>query len=33
MAIETFQKALQEDGGTYSIHKLGEHQHHSKKIK
>ena len=33
IAIEIFQKALQEDGGTYSIHKLGEHQHHSKKIK
>jgi Cu2+-exporting ATPase len=25
--IETFQKALQEDGGTYSIHKPGEHNH------
>jgi Cu2+-exporting ATPase len=25
--IETFQKTLQEDGGTYSIHKPGEHNH------
>ena len=27
MPIETFQKALQQDGGNYSIHKLGDHQH------
>ncbi|MFT6795727.1 MAG: heavy metal translocating P-type ATPase [Maribacter sp.] len=26
ISIETFQKAMIEDGGTYSIHKLGEHQ-------
>jgi len=25
--IETFQEALKNDGGSYSIHKLGEHQH------
>ena len=23
--IETFQKVMQDDGGSYSIHKLGEH--------
>ncbi|WP_370477085.1 heavy metal translocating P-type ATPase [Tamlana flava] len=27
--LETFQKALKEDGGRYSIHKQGEHHHHS----
>ncbi len=27
ISIETFQKALKEDGGTYSIHKSGEHHH------
>ena len=27
--IETFQEALKKDGGTYSIHKQGEHHHHS----
>ncbi|MEL0457282.1 heavy metal translocating P-type ATPase [Flavobacteriaceae bacterium SZ-1-7] len=26
--LETFQKALKEDGGRYSIHKQGEHHHH-----
>lgn len=26
--IETFQKALLDDGGSYSIHNAGEHQHH-----
>jgi Cu2+-exporting ATPase len=26
--LETFQEALIKDGGRYSIHKLGEHQHH-----
>ncbi len=25
--IESFQEALKNDGGRYSIHKLGEHQH------
>ncbi len=25
--IETFQEALKNDGGSYSIHKLGEHHH------
>ncbi|MEZ4802274.1 MAG: heavy metal translocating P-type ATPase [Gelidibacter sp.] len=29
--IETFQKALKNDGGKYSIHNLGEHQHDSGK--
>ncbi|MCB0446081.1 MAG: copper-translocating P-type ATPase, partial [Gelidibacter sp.] len=29
--IETFQKALKNDGGKYSIHNLGEHQHNSEK--
>jgi heavy metal translocating P-type ATPase len=27
--LETFQEALKNDGGKYSIHALGEHQHHS----
>ena len=27
--IETFQEALKADGGRYSIHNQGEHQHHS----
>ena len=27
--IETFQEALKKDGGTYSIHKQGEHHQHS----
>jgi Cu2+-exporting ATPase len=27
--IETFQEALKNDGGSYSIHDQGEHQHHS----
>ncbi|WP_111710038.1 heavy metal translocating P-type ATPase [Lutibacter citreus] len=27
--IEKFQEALQNDGGSYSIHKLGEHHHHT----
>ncbi len=27
--LETFQEALKNDGGKYSIHKLGEHQDHS----
>ncbi|MBU3822061.1 heavy metal translocating P-type ATPase [Flavobacteriaceae bacterium XHP0103] len=26
--IETFQEALKNDGGRYSIHKMGEHRHH-----
>ena len=29
--IETFQQALKNDGGAYSIHKPGEHQHDAKK--
>ena len=29
--IETFQEALKNDGGRYSIHKLGEHHHIDKK--
>jgi heavy metal translocating P-type ATPase len=32
ISLETFQEVLKKDGGTYSIHKLGEH-HHSKEIK
>lgn len=31
--IENFQKALLDDGGSYSIHNVGEHQHHSEKKK
>ena len=31
IAIETFQEALQNDGGRYSIHNSEEHQHHTKK--
>ena len=27
--IETFQEALKNHGGSYSIHNQGEHQHHS----
>jgi heavy metal translocating P-type ATPase len=30
IAIEKFQDALINDGGSYSIHKLGEHHHHQK---
>jgi Cu2+-exporting ATPase len=30
--IETFQEALKNDGGKYSIHKLGEHQHEKDEI-
>ena len=29
IAIETFQEALKNDGGRYSIHKQGEHHQHS----
>ena len=29
--IETFQDALKNDGGRYSLHKPGEHQHHEEK--
>jgi Cu+-exporting ATPase len=29
ISLETFQEALKNDGGKYSIHSLGEHQHHS----
>ena len=29
MSIETFQEALKSDGGSYSIHNLGEKPHHS----
>ncbi|MGK0251571.1 MAG: Cu+-exporting ATPase [Gammaproteobacteria bacterium] len=32
ISLETFQKALQEDGGSYSIHKHGEH-HNTKETK
>ncbi|MFN0729984.1 heavy metal translocating P-type ATPase [Polaribacter gochangensis] len=31
IAIETFQDALKNDGGRYSIHKQGEHHHHEDK--
>jgi Cu+-exporting ATPase len=31
ISIETFQNALKNDGGRYSIHNLGEHQHHEVK--
>jgi len=31
--IETFQIALKNDGGRYSIHNLGEHHHHTKEEK
>jgi copper chaperone CopZ len=27
LPLESFQEALKNDGGRYSIHKLGEHQH------
>ena len=30
IALVTFQKALKDDGGIYSIHNQGEHHHHSK---
>lgn len=30
IALETFQKALKDDGDRYSIHKQGEHHHHPK---
>lgn len=30
--LEIFQEALKNDGGTYSIHKLGAHNHTSKKV-
>lgn len=29
--LETFQEALKNDGGRYSIHNLGEHHHHSER--
>ncbi|MGR7814322.1 heavy metal translocating P-type ATPase [Lacinutrix undariae] len=32
ISLETFQEALKNDGGRYSIHKLGEH-HHIKEVK
>jgi len=30
ISLESFQKALKDDGGRYSIHNQGEHHHHSK---
>ncbi len=33
ISLETFQKALKEDGGHYSIHNQGEHHHHHSKPK
>lgn len=33
LATKTFQQALEEDGGTYSIHNLGEKPHHKEKKK